>query len=617
MSSTAKIARDAMKAKAKRLAAGDPHTKVDSSTWTPSEPENAGVKTGARPLTKRLYKKGGKVIGKADGKKAAFRADRMPRKSGGRAEADREHRYLTPDNLINRDVRMANDAREGTKHTGAFKKGGRAHKTDGGKTISPLGEKVKRLAEIKNLQLKSNPRFTDKGQWGDWEQERSRLESEISDSKKRAGLNYKSGGRAHKFSGGVGENPVGAQDRMMGKAAGMMKKGGRAHHATDGKVKKPINWSQVEDEYRPSTQDPNYVSQQYNADAERQLENLANTRSMAGTPTASPDYPQARKHGGKAEKWIQSAIKHPGSLHKALHVPAGEKIPAKKLEKATHSSNPKLAKKAHLAETLKHMHHAKGGKAMHPDEAEDKKLIKKMIKPTALREHKAMGGMSNDHDSHANWMKRREETAKEIAAKKAANPGKSFMQIMLDEAGDLGKKHGEYLKSRRTGQVAPERQQAMAEGRNDGPSMVDMKAHGGRTKKYSGGGIFSGDSKSKVPGVTGGREARATGGKAKGKTQVNIVIATGRGQQPMGGMMPNAPVPAPRTMPAPAAGMPNPMMAGAPQGGMPPMPPQGMPMPRKRGGRTGYPIDSGAGGGEARLEKIDAYGAVQPKLKRK
>jgi hypothetical protein len=41
-----------------------------------------------------------------------------------------------------------------------------------------------------------------------------------------------------------------------------------------------------------------------------------------------------------------------GALHKSLHVPEGEKIPEKKLEKAEHSKNPKLRKRAVLAETL-------------------------------------------------------------------------------------------------------------------------------------------------------------------------------------------------------------------------------------------------------------------------
>lgn len=56
------------------------------------------------------------------------------------------------------------------------------------------------------------------------------------------------------------------------------------------------------------------------------------------------------------EKFIQKAIKHPGALRKSLHVKKGEKIPASKLEKAAHSKNPTLKKRAVLAETLKKMH---------------------------------------------------------------------------------------------------------------------------------------------------------------------------------------------------------------------------------------------------------------------
>ena len=59
------------------------------------------------------------------------------------------------------------------------------------------------------------------------------------------------------------------------------------------------------------------------------------------------------------KNWIQKAVKHPGALHKALKVPAGEKIPAGKLARAAKSSNPKLAKQANLAETLGKMRHAK------------------------------------------------------------------------------------------------------------------------------------------------------------------------------------------------------------------------------------------------------------------
>jgi hypothetical protein len=56
------------------------------------------------------------------------------------------------------------------------------------------------------------------------------------------------------------------------------------------------------------------------------------------------------------EQFIQKAIKHPGALRKSLHVKEGEKIPEKKLEKAEHSKNPTMRKRAILAETLKKMH---------------------------------------------------------------------------------------------------------------------------------------------------------------------------------------------------------------------------------------------------------------------
>jgi len=56
------------------------------------------------------------------------------------------------------------------------------------------------------------------------------------------------------------------------------------------------------------------------------------------------------------KKWIQSAIKKPGALRKALHVKEGEKIPEAKLKKAEHSKNPTMKKRANLAETLKKMH---------------------------------------------------------------------------------------------------------------------------------------------------------------------------------------------------------------------------------------------------------------------
>ena len=53
-----------------------------------------------------------------------------------------------------------------------------------------------------------------------------------------------------------------------------------------------------------------------------------------------------------ATKWIQKAIKHPGALKEALHVPMGKAIPAKKLNKAAKAPG-KLGQRARLAKTLR------------------------------------------------------------------------------------------------------------------------------------------------------------------------------------------------------------------------------------------------------------------------
>jgi len=58
------------------------------------------------------------------------------------------------------------------------------------------------------------------------------------------------------------------------------------------------------------------------------------------------------KKGGSTSKWIQSAIKKPGSLRKSLGVKKGEKIPAGKLAAAAKKPG-KMGQRARLAQTLK------------------------------------------------------------------------------------------------------------------------------------------------------------------------------------------------------------------------------------------------------------------------
>lgn len=53
-----------------------------------------------------------------------------------------------------------------------------------------------------------------------------------------------------------------------------------------------------------------------------------------------------------AKQWITAATKHKGALHKALGIPVSEKIPEKKLAKASNSKSPKVRKEVALAKTL-------------------------------------------------------------------------------------------------------------------------------------------------------------------------------------------------------------------------------------------------------------------------
>lgn len=127
MSTMSQSAREAAKSKVERLTRSDPLKSVDASGYRPEGAMDADVQTGPRPISRRQFRRGGQV----EGAKAIARADRKPRATGGRT--------LTADSYINRDVKEANKERDGIKHIGGMKRGGRAGKLGGGPLMQSSG----------------------------------------------------------------------------------------------------------------------------------------------------------------------------------------------------------------------------------------------------------------------------------------------------------------------------------------------------------------------------------------------------------------------------------------------------------------------------------------------
>jgi hypothetical protein len=120
-----------MRAKIHRLTSAK-SGKVDASDYGPEQVLDSEAKTGMRPISRRAYKKGGKVVA-VSGADAKQNAGKKPRSGGSK--------HLTIDGLVNRNYKDANEAREGKKHIGGLKTGGRANKQYGGTNGRPTEER--------------------------------------------------------------------------------------------------------------------------------------------------------------------------------------------------------------------------------------------------------------------------------------------------------------------------------------------------------------------------------------------------------------------------------------------------------------------------------------------
>ena len=628
MSDLAKKAREAMKAKAKRLGSDRPLEKVDSSTFTPPELLDADVKTGLRPISKRAYKRGGKVQGEC----APARADRKARKNGGEATS-----YANA--KINRNVKDANELREGKKHVGGLKKGGRVGKDEGGglyegnrRVVSPTAYKAVEYNKKSDYRSNEKPEPSQKDEGMTAEEAEAFMKSR------------KSGGRAKKNIGGMLKylSPVamlaslGKDDKDEKKRGGRAKKqaGGpmaagnailQGSAAASGVPQDRLNFAPG----MPSQGVKKFLGLKKGGKAEHPDEAMdkALIKKMVRKEART-----GKMKGGE----VFSGKSYPG---KVPGVTGGRKAKADGGSMRDRDMSGRIAKKIARNERVA---------AARPHKAERLQAINAAL---ATADPTKEGMRSAIKTAQVPFAPVKQTPPAQTARApmgpgRAAAPAAPAPQQPPSAALTAAKKGGRVKKfaggslgyaqgGMPMGAPMPSRGGSPAQGGTMGPRPMPqqgrpmqrplpMSPQGyGDDMRYppvTGGPLPPYQPQMPVTGGPlpmynkGGRVAYKKGGKIKkGKTNINIVIQAGKpetaGMDVMNPMMaqPAPPPPAPPIMP-PDAGAPPPGMPPMPPGGAPGMPPM---MGRKTGGRVSKEASSykdmtaGAGSGEGRLQKTD------------
>lgn len=514
MSELAKSARAAMKKKAAKL--GQQSTeKVDSSDWTPAPLLNADKKTGLKPISRRAFKSGGKVEGNA----GPVRADKMPRK--------------------------------GKPCGGSLKR------QDGGSTYS-AADKAKLDAMVREAQKSKDISKADRAYEGRAPEPKDLYTPE---QMKRLERGYKKGGRIKKMEGGPSYGSKLRKQHL----ESLYPEGGN-----EGRFLSESDYDLKKNRVNEGTRA---------AMAERQRADYEKTENQTDfdkrTADTGGDYARASDRANLAKKqadWMrqtekkvkeETGYKKGGRIGKNVGGgmdPRLNAVPTTRMKFAGAQGTP----------------YKNGGKA-HGDEAMDKALIKKMVKPSA-RTGKADGG-------DVKYLRSSDEANEKEYGKGESALDRGLRRIENDFSPAKMRKDREAMKARREADPKFRAFKERAKKRDEAESMKKAGyKDGGKVKK--------------------------------GKTNINIVIAQpskGDGMPPMPpggpmGRMPGAPMPMPVP---PGAGGPGPMAAmpvpvPAPAANIPPAT-----MQRKAGGRVSKVASSykdmqaGAASGEGRLQKTD------------